>query len=176
MVSVDVMKPLRLRPLRDTDEAVVRAAQATMAADDFEFALGLRPDEPWHGYLDRLANRQRGQDLGDLFVPASFLVADVAGAVVGRASIRHRLNQDLRERGGHIGYGVLPAHRRLGYATEILRQALVIARAFGVDRALVVCDDDNVGSIRTIERCGGQLADRRVLEGHDVPLRRYWID
>jgi predicted acetyltransferase len=62
-------------------------------------------------------------------VPATFLVADVDGAIVGRVSIRHELNDHLTHFGGHIGYGVRPAHRRRGYATEILRQSLVIARA-----------------------------------------------
>jgi predicted acetyltransferase len=176
MVSVEVMNSLRLRPLRGTDERAVRAAQDAMAADRFEFALGLGPDELWQDYLDRLAAQQRGEGLAERSVPASYLVAEVHGEIVGRTSIRHQLNDGLRERGGHIGYGVLPAHRRRGYATEILRQSLVIARAYGVDRALVVCDDDNIASIRVIEQCGGQLADRRVIDGYDVPIRRYWID
>ncbi|MGI8445981.1 MAG: hypothetical protein ACR2MP_02105 [Streptosporangiaceae bacterium] len=33
--------------------------------------------------------------------------------------------------GGYIGYCVLSGHRRRGYATGILRQSLVIARAHG---------------------------------------------
>ena len=41
-----------------------------------------------------------------------------------------------------------------GYATEILRQSLVIARANGVDRVLVYCDEDNAGSRAVIESCG----------------------
>jgi predicted acetyltransferase len=55
--------------------------------------------------------------------------------------------------------------------------ALPIARTkcAGADRILVTCDDDNVGSIRTIERNGGVLEN--VVSGHGLkPKRRYWID
>jgi len=41
---------------------------------------------------------------------------------------------------------------------------------------LVTCDDDNIGSIRTIENNGGVLEE--VVSGPDLdrPTRRYWID
>ena len=94
--------------------------------------------------------------------------------VVGRSSIRFELNDFLRVEGGHIGYAVRPAHRRRGYATEILRQSLIVARAGGVDRALVTCDDDNVGSAAVIEANGGVLEN--IIDVDGVPLRRYWID
>jgi predicted acetyltransferase len=47
--------------------------------------------------------------------------------------------------------------RRRGYATEILRQALTIANAHGIDPVLVTCDDTNIASATVIERCGGEL-------------------
>jgi RimJ/RimL family protein N-acetyltransferase len=77
----------------------------------------------------------------------------------------------------HIGYVVVPEFRRRGYATEILRQSLHIAREkCGARRILVTCDDDNIGSIRTIEKNGGILEN--VVHGPDLdkPKRRYWID
>ena len=72
---------------------------------------------------------------------------------------------------------MVPDFRRRGYATEILRQSLDIARdRFGLTRVLLTCDDDNVGSIRTIEKNGGVLEN--VVYGADVPKpkRRYWIE
>jgi predicted acetyltransferase len=96
-------------------------------------------------------------------------VAQVGADLVGRVSIRHELNVFLTEIGGHIGFGVRPARRRRGYAGEILGQALVIARALGVDAALVTCDEDNVVSARVIEGAGGVFEDIRAR------TRRYWI-
>jgi len=86
------------------------------------------------------------------------------------------LNDFLAAVGGHIGYGVRPAFRRRGYATEILRRAVAIAHDEGVGRILVVCDDDNVGSARVIESCAGVLESVVTPEEGGAPLRRYWID
>lgn len=69
---------------------------------------------------------------------------------------------------------MLAEHRGRGYATEILRQSLVIARAEGVDRVLVTCSDDNVASAAVIERSGGVLES--VIDGSRHPRpRRHWI-
>lgn len=133
---------------------------------------------PFARYLEVLEEQERGVGLPTpKHVPTSFLFAFVGDRLVGRASIRHRLNEHLLRMGGHVGYAVVPEFRRRGYATEILRLALEIARErSGSNRLLVTCDDDNVGSIRTIEKNGGVLEN--VIEGPDLkkPLRRYWID
>src|SRR6185503_15708940 len=97
--------------------------------------------------------------------------------IVGRVSIRHELNEFLMRIGGHIGYTVVPEFRRRGYATEMLRQSLAISRQrFGLTRVLVTCDDDNVGSIRTIEKNGGVLENIVTGPDLDTPKRRYWIE
>jgi predicted acetyltransferase len=169
---------LRLRPLWLGDEAAFVAAHEAMKADEFTFGLGYEPGMAWPDYIGAIEAARRGVVPPGGLVPATFLFADVGGVIVGRASIRHELNEMLAREGGHIGYGVLPGHRRRGYATEILRQALVIARSVGVDRVLVTCDDDNLASARAIERCGGALESVVTRTDGDrlIPLRRYWID
>jgi predicted acetyltransferase len=167
---------IRLRPPREGDEQAVRAAQIAMKDDDFGFASGLTPDTPWTSYLERLAREQAGIALAPDRVPGTFLLAEVAGQLVGRASVRYELNDWLLAHAGHIGYGVLPPFRRRGFATQMLEHSLIIARAFGVDRVLVTCDDHNVGSAAVIERCGGRRDEQWPTTPGAVPKRRYWID
>ena len=168
-------RTLRLRPPRPSDEDVVLAAQREMADDGFLFALHLEEGDDFEEWCDRVAAYARG-DVGDTgLVPGDFLLAEVDGMIVGRASIRHELNEFLLRDGGHVGYGVRPAFRRRGHATDILCQSLGRLRSLGIERVLVTCDDDNVASIAVIGRAGGELDGRVELDDGRV-VRRYWID
>jgi predicted acetyltransferase len=168
---------LVLRPLRIDDEAVVLAGhRAMLDQDGFELALFWQPGTTWSDYVAAIAAaRCGGPGAPSWAVRSAFLVATVDGVVVGRTSIRFELNDFLAHEGGHIGYGILPDHRRRGHATEVLRQSLVIARSEGVERALVTCDDDNVGSATVIERCGGVFESHITSRRDGRLMRRYWI-
>jgi len=163
-----------LRSLREEDEAAVLEAHRELLAEDFQFALGYVEGTAWCDYLMQLERERAGRLLAPGRVPASFLVADAGGEIVGRVSIRHTLDAFLALEGGHIGFAVRPQHRRRGYATSMLQQALVVARQLGIERALVTCNEGNAGSIGAIERCGGVLESRYAPPAR-TPVRRYWI-
>ncbi len=165
---------VRLRPLRVEDQEQALAAHDELAAEGFSFLLDWRPDLPWAGYVAQTAAWRCGRELPPDRVPSNFLIAELDGALAGRVSVRHEFNDFLAAYGGHIGYCVRPRFRRRGVATEILGQALIVARAHGVDRVLVTCDEDNLTSAGVIERQGGVLEDRRV-DPRGVLKRRYWI-
>ncbi len=171
------MGDLVLRELREEDEMAARAAARSFAESeaDFEFAFGFDEHSDFAEYLALLDREKRGLELEGHRVPHTFLAVFQGADIVGRLSIRHRLNDALLEFGGHLGFGVLAPYRRRGIGTEILRRALPLAAGLGIDRALVTCDDDNVGSRRIIETCGGVFEDTRPRPGGGV-TRRYWIE
>ena len=144
-----------------------------LAQEDWEYLLNYNEGMLWSEYLANLDDEHTGRNLSQGRVRATFFIAELDGELIGRASIRHSLNDFLRNFGGHIGYGVRPQFRRRGFATEILRQSLQYIHELGVTEVLVTCDDDNVGSLKMIESQGGILENRVEYEG--VLKRRYWI-
>ena len=164
------------RPRLDEEQEVLRAYEATVP-DVPRFLHYYAEGMSFARYLEVLDEQERGIGLrSPNHVPSTFLFAFRGDRVVGRTSIRHRLNARLERVGGHIGYAVVPEFRGRGYATEILRQSLALAKdRLGLYRALVTCDEDNVASLRVIEKNGGILEN--VVTGPDLtaPKRRYWI-
>ena len=157
------------------DEIVLRLAHEELAVDGSNFLLdGFQSSESFDGYLARVQDSLHGRSLLPGRVASTFLLAEVDGVIVGRSSIRHELNDWLSEFGGHIGYAVRPDFRLRGYASEILRQSLTLAKELGIETVLITCNDDNIGSIKVIEKHGGALENKVDEDGR--LLRRYWIN
>jgi predicted acetyltransferase len=138
------------------------------------FSLAEDPSD-FEAMLTRLAGYTRGVGVREGFVPNStfWLVRDDR-KVLGAVNVRHYLNDRLKFSGGHIGYGVRPSERRNGYAKEMLRQALIIARGTGIRKVLLMCDKDNISSARTIMANGGVL-DSEDVDKEGTAFQRYWI-
>jgi len=168
---------LLLRPLSTNDsEAFLEGFTLFSDMDagwySFVWEKGMSHEE----HLKILDNRFHGRDLLPGRVTDSMLYAFLDGKIVGRSSIRHTLNDHLMKFGGHIGYAVATPYRNKGIAIEILKQSLVYCRdVLKLDRVLVTCDENNLGSIKTIERNGGIVENQILNEGETVHTNRYWI-
>ena len=116
------------------------------------------------------------QDGSPEVVPDStfFCLDEAQDIFVGAVNIRHFLNEALLLNGGHIGDGVRPSQRRKGIATAMIALALEECRKLGLDRVLMVCDKENIGSAKSIQKNGGILENEVVVNG--VIEQRYWID
>jgi predicted acetyltransferase len=111
-------------------------------------------------------------------VPSStyFLVNTATNEVLGVSNLRHRLNPELEFRGGHIGYGIRPSQRRKGLATLILAKSLDKAKNLGLDKVLLTCAKDNLGSVKTITNNGGILLNEEFIPAHNEIIQRYNIN
>ena len=113
-------------------------------------------------------------DTPEGFVPSTlYFLKNTQNKILGAIHFRHQLNDSLKLNGGHIGYGIRPIERRKGYALIMLEKLLIIIKGKNYDKVLLTCNDDNIGSIRTIEKCHGILQDKSIFEG--TLTRRYWI-
>lgn len=166
-----------LRRLKNTDEkAFLKAIVEWEESPGFEFFRGYTKEMQYPEYMELLEAQERGERLPEGYVPDTSLFGFLEdGTIVGRLSLRHRLSDFLIKIGGHIGYGVMPNHRRKGYATKMLAQSLEFARELKLEKVLLTCDDTNLGSIKTIEVCGGKLENIVEQKEGLPPKHRYWI-
>lgn len=130
------------------------------------------------GFLKNFQDQVNGKNLSKGMVPESnFWLVDIERKkFLGRISIRHKLNGKLRKLGGHIGYQIRSTQRKKGYGKRQLELALPKAKELGIKKALVTCDEDNIGSKKIIEYCGG-IFKSKTSQGKNKPkLLKYCIE
>lgn len=134
-----------------------------------------RIEEHFEDFLRQLAEQQERDKVTPGRVPnADFWLID-GQEFIGRLSLRYELNEYLLRIGGTIGYEIRPSKRRQGYGKELLRLGLLEAQNAGLQRVLVTCDEDNLGSKRIIEANGGVFENAVEVEGTTKKKLRYWI-
>ena len=126
----------------------------------------------WLEYTNKLENQDTCPS--HLVSAYTYFLVGENNKIIGSINIRHRLNDYLFNFGGHIGYGVRPTERKKGYASLMLSLALEVAKELGINRVLITCNKDNIGSAKTIINNGGILENE--VKEDDKLVQRYWIE
>lgn len=108
------------------------------------------------------------------FVPAETLFLFANDVIVGSVQIRYDLTENLMIEGGHIGYGVSPDFRGLGYGNKLLELGLKKLREKGIRQAVLTCNSSNENSKKIILKNHGVLDASYTIE--DQVKERYLIN
>ena len=87
------------------------------------------------------------------------------------SDLRHTLNDFLKDF-GNCGYSVRPSQRQKGYATEMLRKILDIARQADMKELHLSVEKENIPSIKTIVRNGGVYERSFEFQGQRADIYR----
>ena len=99
----------------------------------------------------------------------TFFAIDESEEIVGIIDFRHTLNDFLIDF-GNCGYSVRPSKRNKGYATEMLRCILDIARNAGLCEIHLSVEKNNTPSIKTITKNGGIYERSFDFEGEEADI------
>ena len=127
-------------------------------------------------FLKYIKEQEKGLNLPKGYIPQSVYWLVDGNKMLGWLSLRHYLNTNLRKMGGHIGYEIGPKYRGRGFGNAILKLGLKKARARGIARVFITCDEDNFKSKKVIEHHGGIAIKKFWMPQKKLYKLRYWIE
>lgn len=111
--------------------------------------------ECYEEWLQSIKNNENPETVSsDWVVTDTFFAVDEQDEIVGIIDLRHTLNDFLKDF-GNSGYSVRPSQRKKGYATQMLKLILEVAREAGLTELHLSVEKDNIPSIKTIIKNGG---------------------
>ena len=174
------MERLILSPVTPADAADIAAYRAAFPEEGTQAT----PDPDRIPGLDRLEEYPRVEDwlraCGEEEGRISWFLTrrERDGKLVGCCCLRHSLayDDDDGDFASHIGYSVRPDEQGKGYGREQLRLLLAQARAVGLPRVRLICQDVNRASAAVIRSCGGVFAGAVRGEESGMTVERYDIE
>ena len=167
-----------VKPSKEYAEQIMAYRKEFISASNTMDGCGpLRSAKDAEDYLRLCREHEDPATVPKHLVPATQLlfVRKSDNKLVGMIQIRHKFNEYLAQYGGHIGYSVRPDERRKGYAKEMLRMALPKCRELGLDKVMITCIEDNIGSEKTILANGGIYYSTEYEPLEYENIKRFWI-
>lgn len=135
--------------------------------------------ETFEQALERCLNMQYeeyAKKLGRCQSKTFLLIREFDNRIIGSINVRWNLTEEMKQFGGNIGYGIRPTERRKGYNKINLYLGLIEAQKLGLDKLMLDCDVNNLGSERTMQALGGIL-ERTEVDPYDGLLTSvYWFN
>ena len=129
--------------------------------------------------LEKCLNMQYeeyAKNLGRCQSKTFLLIRKNDNKIIGTINVRWNLTEEMKQFGGNIGYGIRPTERRKGYNKINLYLGLIEAKKIGLNKVMLDCDAENLGSSKTMEALGGKL-ERTEIDPYDGILTSvYWIN
>lgn len=162
-------------PTKRYKKEVEEYKRKMIEADSSMDGCGFLRKQNFDDWLNDCLKWRKGENLPEGYVPSTqyICIRKSDNKLVGMLQIRHTLSPFLLKLGGHIGDSVVPDERRKGYATEMLSLGLKKAKKLGINKVLVTCKSENIGSEKQILNNGGMLENEVEVDGQK--FKRFWI-
>jgi predicted acetyltransferase len=170
------MEPVLVLPLEKYKESFLEALaeQTPEQESPLEGESYKRFNGDFGAFLAYMKDESEGKNMLEGRVPQTVYWLVEGDKFIGRISIRHFLNEHLKNMGGHIGYSIRPSAREKGYGSLMLTLALPKAKEIGIDPALITCNSTNIASKMIIEKHGG-VPDVSYTTPEGVMKLRFWV-
>lgn len=178
MIKIDAGDFFLVEPSEEYAEQIAEYKQACLNADSSMDGCGpLRKSENPIAYIAECRKYTALDTLPEGLVLATqfFYIRKTDNCLIGMIQVRHYFNDYLSKYGGHIGYSIKPNERRKGYASSMLKAVLPYCREIGLDKILITCFDNNIGSEKTILNNGGVYEATVYEKDSKRNLKRFWI-
>lgn len=141
-------------------------------------------DKIYDGYtfeeaLDRclkMEDEEYAKSVGRCQSRTFLLIRENDNKIVGTINVRWNLNEAMLRFGGHIGYGIRPTERRKGYNKINLYLGMLEAKKVGLEKVILDCDVNNLGSDKTLKALGGKLERTEVDPSDGILTNVYWFN
>lgn len=142
----------------DNNELIINGSELLDKTDSYE------------KWLESVTNNTTSDTVNPNWVVTdTFFAVDENENIIGIIDLRHKLN-DFLKNFGNSGYSVRPSERRKGYATEMLRQILLVAKQVGLQEVHLSVERDNEPSVKTILKNGGKYERSFEFEGEEADI------
>ena len=123
-----------------------------------------------------MENKEYAEKFGRCQGKTFLLIRKSDNKIIGTINLRWNLNEAMLQFGGHIGYGIRPTERRKGYNKINLYLGMIEAKKVGLDKVMLDCDVNNIGSDRTLKALGGTLERTEIDPSDGILTNVYWFD